>query len=405
MSAPTSFDDIVRDGDRILIGTGAGEPSALVAELLDHAAETGKRLEFVQVTTGSEMNIGAAAEAGHRVLLPVAAPGSSPGDLVESLPLSMRQLAQAIDDGSLRIDGVLFSGSLREPASISAGTCVDVVPVAFDRARFRAVEINAGLPDVAAEPLLPLHRCDLVRHADRPPHPYASAVGEEVGRAIAKHVASLVADGSAIELGVGRALALVPAAMAEAGLRLSVHSGMISDWTQQLVADGVASLPLACGGGRPVIGAVAIGSPAFYTWLDGSEAVLLVDSRHAHDPLHLGSLGNFVAINGASAVDLTGQVGATRGPGDRRGPGGLPDFAVGGMYGGRSIIAIESTDSRGRSRIVPRVDVVHLTGTLVSHVVTEHGVAALAGMSWSRRRRALIDVAHPDHRRALEVTV
>jgi acyl-CoA hydrolase len=38
----------------------------------------------------------------------------------------------------------------------------------------------------------------------------------------------------------------------------------------------------------------------------------------------------------------------------------------------------------------------------VDHVVTEWGIAKLRGRSLADRARALIDIAHPDHRDALE---
>ena len=38
----------------------------------------------------------------------------------------------------------------------------------------------------------------------------------------------------------------------------------------------------------------------------------------------------------------------------------------------------------------------------VHYVVTEHGVAYLFGRNLQQRARALIDIAHPDHREALE---
>jgi acyl-CoA hydrolase len=38
----------------------------------------------------------------------------------------------------------------------------------------------------------------------------------------------------------------------------------------------------------------------------------------------------------------------------------------------------------------------------VQYVVTEHGVANLYGRSLRQRARALIGIAHPDHRDALE---
>jgi acyl-CoA hydrolase len=38
----------------------------------------------------------------------------------------------------------------------------------------------------------------------------------------------------------------------------------------------------------------------------------------------------------------------------------------------------------------------------VDHVVTEYGIAKLRGRSIADRARALVEIAHPDHREALE---
>lgn len=38
----------------------------------------------------------------------------------------------------------------------------------------------------------------------------------------------------------------------------------------------------------------------------------------------------------------------------------------------------------------------------VTHVVTEHGVAALGGLRGAARARALVGIAAPEHREALE---
>jgi acyl-CoA hydrolase len=72
---------------------------------------------------------------------------------------------------------------------------------------------------------------------------------------------------------------------------------------------------------------------------------------------------------------------------------------------GRPIIAMPSTTRRGESRIVPLIKPgagVVTTRAHVHFVVTEYGVANLYGLTLRQRARALIDVAHPDHREPLE---
>ena len=70
--------------------------------------------------------------------------------------------------------------------------------------------------------------------------------------------------------------------------------------------------------------------------------------------------------------------------------------------GGQGFICLHST-AKGEtvSRIVPQLGAGQIVTTLkntVDKVVTEWGVAELRGRSIAERARALIGVAHPDHR-------
>jgi acyl-CoA hydrolase len=73
--------------------------------------------------------------------------------------------------------------------------------------------------------------------------------------------------------------------------------------------------------------------------------------------------------------------------------------------GGRPIIALPAQTRTGISRIVPYLKTgsgVVTTRAHVHEIVTEYGVANLYGKSLRQRAAALIDIAHPDHREALE---
>lgn len=73
--------------------------------------------------------------------------------------------------------------------------------------------------------------------------------------------------------------------------------------------------------------------------------------------------------------------------------------------GGKPIIALPSRTAKGISRIVstlkPGAGVV-TTRAHVHYVVTEYGVAYLFGKNLRQRAKALINIAHPDDREALE---
>jgi 4-hydroxybutyrate CoA-transferase len=89
------------------------------------------------------------------------------------------------------------------------------------------------------------------------------------------------------------------------------------------------------------------------------------------------------------------------------GTGGQVDFVRGAALsqGGRSIIAMPSTASRGTvSRIVPMLSAgaaVTTSRNDVDYIVTEYGIAKLRGKTLRERALALIATAHPDFRESL----
>jgi acyl-CoA hydrolase len=116
-----------------------------------------------------------------------------------------------------------------------------------------------------------------------------------------------------------------------------------------------------------------------------------------------------VAINSAIEVDLTGQVCSdSMGCSPYSGIGGQVDFLRGAARskGGLPIITLPSTAKDGAvSRIVPTLrpgaGVVTSRGD-VHYVITEHGVAYLHGKTIRQRVEAMIQIADPKFRPALE---
>ncbi|MEZ5057025.1 MAG: acetyl-CoA hydrolase/transferase C-terminal domain-containing protein [Saprospiraceae bacterium] len=106
-------------------------------------------------------------------------------------------------------------------------------------------------------------------------------------------------------------------------------------------------------------------------------------------------------------VDITGQVSADSiGTRIYSGVGGQMDFIRGASLspGGKPIIALPSSTNKGESKISsmlkPGAGVV-TTRAHVHYVVTEYGVADLYGKNLERAK-AMIKIAHPDHREELE---
>ena len=73
--------------------------------------------------------------------------------------------------------------------------------------------------------------------------------------------------------------------------------------------------------------------------------------------------------------------------------------------GGKPVFALSSTTAKGVSKITPFLKHgagVTTTRAHVHYVVTEYGCVDLFGKNLQQRAKALISIAHPDHRETLE---
>jgi acyl-CoA hydrolase len=179
-----------------------------------------------------------------------------------------------------------------------------------------------------------------------------------------------------------------------------------------MVVDGVIPL-MESGAIAPRAGSifsgVALGSADLYARAGEDPAFQFGAVNETHDFRRLSAIENLVAINSALEIDLSGQVNAEAvGTQQVSGAGGIADFLRGAAAapGGRGIIGLASTAKSGAlSRIVPTLGAgvpVTVPRNDVSLVVTEHGIADLRNKTLTQRADALIAIADPAHRPALE---
>ena len=224
--------------------------------------------------------------------------------------------------------------------------------------------------------------------------------------AIGKLVAERIPNGATIQTGIGAIPNAIMAALSD-HQNLGVHTELISDGVVELIESGVVNGVLKQLNRTKTVGTFALGTQRLHDFLHENTAVELHAVRYVNDPRVIANERNFVSINATLSVDFIGQCASeTIGGRYYSSSGGQNDFARGAMYsdGGQGFVVLHSTTSSGGSRIVPRLaagDVVTTPKNTVDKVVTEWGVAELRGRTVAERTRALIAIAHPDHRDAL----
>jgi acyl-CoA hydrolase len=157
-----------------------------------------------------------------------------------------------------------------------------------------------------------------------------------------------------------------------------------------------------------IVSGFVVGSQKVFDFIDDNPMVNMLDIAYVNDIAVIRKNQKAVSINSAIEVDVTGQVCADSiGAKFFSGVGGQMDFIRGASLsqGGKPIIALGSVTKRNESKIVPILKPgagVVTTRAHVHYVVTEFGVADLYGKSIKERIKAMIDIAHPDHREAID---
>ena len=403
---------LVRSGQRVYLQGGCAVPVPLVAQLVARYREL-EDVEIVHMHTEGPAPYVAPAMAGHfrHNALFI---GSNVREAVNAgradfTPVFLSDISRLFET-TLPLDVALVQVSPPDRAGFcSLGISVDCARPAALAAATVIAQVNQRMPRTHGDSFLHVSQIThLVPFDAELIEVVPEKAADDVCLRIGEHVASLIEDGSTIQTGIGA----IPNAVLSALSRhqhLGLHTEMFSDGVLNLIESGVLDNDAKSYHRDKAVASFVMGSRRLYDFVDDNPMVEMHPVTFTNDPATIARNDRMVAINSALEVDLTGQVCADS-IGHRlySGIGGQLDFVRGAAKsrGGKSIIALPSTALGGtQSRIVaelqPGAGVVTTRGD-VQFVVTEYGVADLFGRTIRQRARALIAIAHPGFRGALE---
>lgn len=326
------------------------------------------------------------------------------------IPIFLSEIPLAIKQGLFKFDVALMHLSpFDQHGYASLGPSVDISLTAMLHSKRIIAQINQQMPRVLGEAIIHKSKIDQSYLIDTSLPEHISELSNEENikfTEIGKHVASLIEDGATLQMGIGA----IPDAVLQQlknHKHLGIHSEMISDRVIDLVECG--AIDNSCKKIMPgkIVSSFAMGSKRLYSFLNDNPLFHFMSSELVNNPNIIQKNPHVCAINSAIEVDLSGQVCADSiGHKIYSGVGGQVDFLRGAALSpnGKAIIAMTSTTRKGKSKIVcqlaPGSGVVS-TRAHVHYVVTEFGVASLHGKDIQQRAEALINIAHPDHRKSL----
>ena len=284
----------------------------------------------------------------------------------------------------------------------SLGVSADYTSSFIGRARF-FLEVTEHMPRTFGRNQLHISQVVGWCRSDRPLIAVPPAAVTGLDQTIAGFVAERIPNGATIQTGIGAIPNAIMAALRD-HRDLGVHTELLSDGVIDLIEEGVVNGVRKDLNRTKTVGTFALGTDRLHEFLADNPAIELWPVRYVNNPAIIGRERDFVSINATLSVDFLGQCASeTIGGQYYSSSGGQNDFARGAMNsdGGQGFVVLHSTTRSGQSRIVSRLapgDVVTTPKNTVDKVVTEFGVAEMRGRSIRERTRALISIAHPDHR-------
>ena len=423
LKTPEQALELIQDGDYMFSAQAGGEPAAILSHL-QHLKKTGVKnttlntclpLQYYEAFKDPEMQ-GVMSHNGW--FFSAALRDAHTKKMVSAIPQSSTSVLRKV------MDRVLYEK--RRPLELSTVSPMDFhgymslsVSAIYERdlinqGALAIVEVNPNFPRTFGDTQVHISEVAAVVESDRPIPISKLAAYTDVDAAIGKLIASLVEDGSTIQLGIGNIPNAVAAEL-KSKKHLGIHTEMFTETMVDLIECG--AVDNSCKGlldGYSVC-SFTMGSQRLYDYVNNNPSVLFKSCTFTNDPYTIGKNNKFVSINATLEVDLTGQCASeTVGYQQWSGTGGQSETVQGAQMskGGKSIIAMHATykakDADGkevlRSKIVPFLHegaTVTTSRNDVDYVVTEYGIAWLRGRNVAERAEALIQIAHPDFREEL----
>lgn len=409
--SPDEVISYIQSGNRVFIHGSAATPVHLIHKLIEQKNRF-KGVELVSITLQG-LKIREEDVAGHfyinSLFVSDTVRSVVNGDYGDYVPIFLSEIPGLFRKNILPLDvAIVHVSPPDQHGYCSLGPSVDVARAAMDMAKIVLAQVNPNIPRTHGDSFVRFDSFTAACWVDEPLPSISYAYGNNtVNEEIGKRVADLVEDGATLQLGIGT----IPDAVLKnlsSHKNLGLHTEMFSDGVVPLIKSGVIN-----NSQKKIIPgysatSFALGSTDLYNFIDDNPTFRFMDVAFINDPRVISMNAKVTAINSAIEVDITGQVCSdSLGSFQYSGIGGQMDFIRGAALseGGKPIIALPSTTSRGESKIVPFLKKGAGVVTTRGHthwVVTEYGAVNLVGLNMEQRAKALIGIAHPDHREAIE---
>jgi acyl-CoA hydrolase/GNAT superfamily N-acetyltransferase len=402
----------IKNGCRVFIGTGCGEPQELIRTMVEDLNM--QDIMVYQMLSSTFSRYVDDPRFLRRFSLKLFFISSSMRKAafegkIDYIPSYLSQIPRQFANKRIGLDVALIQVSPPDRYGYcSLGVSIDITRAGVQNAKKVIAQVNPRMPRTWGDSFVHIDGIDFFVHHEEPlVEALPSIKDRETASRIGFYVNQLVDDGATLQVGFGHLPYAILQNLTDKK-DLGIHTQLITDgflplFEQKVITNARKTLLP----GR-VVASLCMGSEKLYRYVNDNPMFYFRSSEFVNDPTVIARNENFVSISSALEVDLTGQVCSdSMGHLFYSGIGDQVDFLRGSAMskGGFSVIALPSTARGGKvSRIVPHLSEgagVATTRGDVNFVVTEYGIAELSGKSIYQRVMELAQIAHPKFREEL----
>ena len=402
----------IKNGSRVFIGTGCGEPQELIRAMIEEPAIQDIVIyQMFSSTFAQYINDPRFLNRFSLKLFFISLHMRQAAfeGKIDYIPAYLSQIPHLFETGQIGLDVALVQVSPPDKYGFcSLGISVDITLSGMENAKMVIAQINPRMPRTWGDGFVHVDDFDyIVCHEEPLVEALPEAKNESIVARIAKYVNQLVDDGATLQIGFGH-LPNALLAYLSGKKDLGIHTQVITDGFLPLFEKKVITNRKKSYLPNRVVASLCMGSEKLYRFLDNHPMFYFRTAQFVNDPNVIARNDNLISISSALEIDLTGQICTdSKGYLFYSGIGDQVDFIRGSKMskGGFSIIALPSTAQNGNvSRIVPHLSEgagVATTRGDVDVVVTEYGIAELHGKGIYQRVMELAQIAHPKFREHL----
>lgn len=402
----------IRNGSRVFIGTGCGEPQRLIRAMIENPSIQDIIIYQMLSSTLSEYVNDEQFLSRFSIKLffiSILMRQSAFEGKIDYIPVYLSQIPKIFEDNEIGLDVALIQVCPPdEHGYCSLGISVDITLSGMKNADIVIAQVNPNMPRTWGDSLVHI---DSIHYLVEYEEPLLESLPETKNRKVIErighYVNMLVDDGATLQIGFGHLPDAVMPYLAHKK-DLGIHTQVITDGLLPLFKNKAITNRKKNYLQDRAVTSLCMGSRELYDFVNDNPMFYFRSSEFVNDPNVIAKNDNFISISSALEVDLTGQICTdSKGYLFYSGIGDQVDFIRGSSMskGGFSIVIIPSTAQNGAvSRIVPHLSEgagVATTRGDIDLIVTEYGIAEIGRKSISQRVMELAQIAHPKFRKEL----